>query len=475
MKIPPFAFHLGWLLSLQCLLQSNCSVNASGLPAAQRAWVQKGERHNRNGWVYLHIEGTPRERGFQQGFLLAQEIAEALRVTREGWRHDSGMEWSWLLGKSRRIINPRVDPENMTEIEGIAEGARAAGCMTSRDELVAYNAIIDLAGYWWPGEKKKHDYNSPNPPKESCSSFIAVGSATADGGVVLGHNTMSGFVDASYYVIADVIPAKGHRILMQTQPGWVHSGTDFFITDAGLVVSETTIGGFHGFKERATPEFVRMRRAAQDASSVEQWCEIMKAGNNGGYANAWLIGDVNKNEIACLELGLKHVGFEKRSDGFFIGSNVAEDLKILRLETDTEDTNIRLSSVARRVRWKELMKQYRGKIDLELAKKFEADHFDTFLKKDFPGRRTLCSHGDQDDLMQAPGVPFFPGGTCDAKVVDSKLAKEMAFAARWGSACGTAFDAAAFLDEHPQFDWMKDWLKSRPSQPWTVFRAGEKD
>jgi len=474
MKTFRLSLPSAWLISIQCFLTSIYPARASELTATQRAWLEKGERHDKHGWVYLHIEGGPRERGFQHGYLLAKEIAEALRVTRQGWGHESGMEWTWLIAKSRQIINPKVDAENMAEIDAIAEGVRAAGFKTSRDELVAYNAIIDLAGYWWPGEKKRHDYNSPNPPKQACSSFIAVGSATADGGVVLGHNTMSGFVDATYYVIADVVPAKGHRILMQTQPGWVHSGTDFFITDAGLVGSETTIGGFHGFKERAIPEFVRMRRATQDASTLEQWCDIMKVGNNGGYANAWLIGDVNRNEIACLELGLKHVAFEKKRDGFFVSSNVAEDLKILRLETDADDTDVRSSGVARRVRWKELMKQYTGKLDLELAKKFEADHYDSYLKKENPGRRTLCSHGDRDDLMNSAGVPFFPGGTCDAKVVDSKLAKEMAFAARWGSACGMPFDAVAFLDDHPQFDWMKDLLKSRPSQPWTVFRAGEK-
>ena len=318
------------------------------------------------------------------------------------------------------------------------------------------------------GRKKKWDYNSPDRPKESCSSFIAVGSATAAGDVVLGHNTMSGYVDAFYNVVLDIAPAKGHRILMQTQPGWVHSGTDFFITDAGLVGSETTIGGFHGFKEKAVPEFVRMRRATQDASNIEEWCQIMKKGNNGGYANAWLLGDVNKNEIACLELGLKYVAFEKKRDGFFASSNVAEDRRILRLETDTEETDIRVSGVARRVRWKELMRRYAGKINLESAKAFEADHYDSYYKKDRPGGRSLCSHGDLDDRMNAPGIPFSPGGTCDGKVVDSKLAKEMSFSARWGSACGTAFDADKFLAEHPQFDWMKGLLPSRPSQPWTV-------
>jgi hypothetical protein len=60
----------------------------------------------------------------------------------------------------------------------------------------------------------------------------------------------------------------------------------------------------------------------------------------------------------------------------------------------------------------------------------------------------------------------------DGKVVDARMAKEMSFAARWGSSCGMAFDAPAFLAAHPQLDWMKDILKSRPSRPWVVFRAG---
>jgi hypothetical protein len=54
------------------------------------------------------------------------------------------------------------------------------------------------------------------------------------------------------------------------------------------------------------------------------------------------------------------------------------------------------------------------------------------------------------------------------------MAKQMSFAARWGSACGAPFDAVKFLEQHPQFDWMAGIVKSRPSQPWTEFRAGEK-
>jgi hypothetical protein len=53
------------------------------------------------------------------------------------------------------------------------------------------------------------------------------------------------------------------------------------------------------------------------------------------------------------------------------------------------------------------------------------------------------------------------------------MAKQMSFVARWGSACGTPFDAKAFLEKHQQFDWMNGLLVDRPAQPWTLFKSGE--
>jgi hypothetical protein len=444
------------------------------LAEEQQSWLSHANRHEKHGWVYLHIEGEPRERGFQHGYLLAKEIRETLHETKAIWEYGSGMEWTWLVDKSKTILAPKVDAENLAEIDGIVEGARAAGLATSRHEVIALNGIMELDWYWWPKEKEKVDKDAKAETKQSCSAFIATGSATADHGVVLGHNSMDGYEQPFCNVILDVQPAKGHRILMQTTPGWIHSGTDFFVTDAGLVGAETTITGFKGFDTKGIPEFARMRRATQDASTIDGWCAIMKKGNNGAYANAWLLGDVNTREIARFELGLKYFHVDKKKDGCFTGSNLAENVKILRLETNADETDIRRSPVARRVRWKQLMQQYAGKIDLERAKAFVADHYDAYRKRNKPGYRTMCAHSDLDS-QSLGGGPFSPSGTLDGKVVDTKMAKEMSFAARWGSACGTAFDAEKFLDAHPQFDWMHGLLKSRPSEPWTEFRAGERE
>ena len=451
-------------------LQSQTTVQLS---ENQRNLLAKANRHEKSGWIYLHIEGTPRERGFQHGYLMANEIKENLRLLSSRWYYETAMEWAWYVEQAGKILSPKVDSENLEEIDGIEEGLKVAGVVTSRDELVALNGYAELMGYWWPTVKDSVHSHQKDHPKESCSSFIATGSMTADGKIVLGHNTMDMYYNPLCNIIMDILPDKGHRVLMQAVAGLVHSETDFFVTDAGLVGSETTIGNFIPFDPKGAPEFSRMRHATQYASNIDEWCDIMKKDNNGGYANAWLIGDINTNEIARLELGLKYIGFEKKKDGFFIGSNVAEDLKILRFETRHDETNIKYSSIARRVRWKQLMKENAGKIDVKLAKAFEADHYDSYLKKNNPGGRTLCGHWETDAQPFGPSEPFSPEGTIDGKVVDATMARQMSFVARWGSACGKAFDGEKFLEQHPQYEWLTGMLKSRPTQPWTTFKAGE--
>jgi hypothetical protein len=120
------------------------------------------------------------------------------------------------------------------------------------------------------------------------------------------------------------------------------------------------------------------------------------------------------------------------------------------------------------------MKKYSGKIDLVKGESFLADHFDTYLMKEIPGSRTICGHFDIDPETSGISEPFRPFGACDGKIVDSKMAKNMSFMARWGSSCGMPFDAKKYLEEHLQYDWITGILKDRPSQPWTEFRAGER-
>ena len=56
----------------------------------------------------------------------------------------------------------------------------------------------------------------------------------------------------------------------------------------------------------------------------------------------------------------------------------------------------------------------------------------------------MCALGI-DPQLSGEDNPFSPEGTVDGKVVDSRMAKQMSFVARWGAACGTGFDAKKFL------------------------------
>ena len=277
-------------------------------------------------------------------------------------------------------------------------------------------------------------------------------------------------------MILDLQPAKGHRILMQTEPGWIHSGTDFFVTDAGLVGAETTIGGFNGFDEKGIPEFVRMRRATQDASSIDGWCTIMKKGNNGGYANAWLLGE------------RQHPGDRAARARFEVCPSGEEKGGLLyRLQRRRRPQDPAVRDQSARDRYPPFLRcpagsleaahgaEYAGKIDLEQAKAFEADHFDCYLQKDRPGGRCLCGHDDLDLETYSMRIPFMPMGTIDGKVVDARMAKRMSFAARWGPRAVPPLTRKHFSQPHPQFDWMRGILKSRPSRPWTEFREAKED
>ena len=457
------------LLMGGCAAQTAAPVRTGGVTAQEGIWLAKACRCEKNGWIYLHIEGAPFERGFQRGYLTADEIDAFFETLRHTQRFETAKDLDYFVRQSAKLFRGKVSPEYVQEMQGIVAGMRAKGKDVTYDEVLFMNGSIDILWYWWP---KKKEAMGPG-----CSAFIATGSATADGKIVMAHNTWSDYIAGRFNnLIVDLVPDQGHRILMQSYGPAIYSTTDFFLTSAGLVGTETTIGGFQGFDPHGTPVFERARKAMQYADTIDEWARIMVEHNSGAYANSWLLGDIKTNEIACLELGLKHHSLVKKKTGCLYGSNVTDNLEILRNETkDSPYEDVRDCAVARRERWKQLMKQHSGKIDVELAKRMLADHYDMYLQKENPSHRTICGHCDLDD-GRVPGdslSAFYPSGALDGKVVDSQMAQQWQFWAKWGSSCDRSFSAKDFLAQHTQYDWMEGYLKDLPAEPWTIFPLSE--
>src|SRR5208337_4909295 len=262
---------------------------------------------------------------------------------------------------------------------------------------VALNGDIELSNYYLPTVNKAE--GKPNPPAAvapgKCSAFIATGSATKDGKIVIAHSNWSSYAEGERWtVVFDIVPTSGQHLLMDGLPGVITSADDFGVNASGLMITETTITQFEGWNSDGKPEFMRSRKALQYANSIDDYVRIMKDGNNGGYANDWLIGDRKTGEIAYLELGLKNTPLWRTKDGYFVSSNFARDPKLIHDETTFDPNDASSSPNARHSRAEEIMQQSRGKVDVALAEQFLSDHFDSFEKKEQANERSLCGHVD---------------------------------------------------------------------------------
>ena len=459
------------LLAALALVAANVRVYPQEVKADARL---KGafRKPPQNGWIFIHLQGAPFEVGFQHGYLLAPEIQDAVNVQILEATHGGKHDWKFYREAARTMMWPRIEPEYREELRGITEGLREHGVNLDLWDIVALNGMCE-----WEYYVKEYDRqhriagHGGHAVPEHCSAFVATGSYTKDGKVIMAHNDWTGYLEgARSIIIFDIVPANGQRILMDGYPGLIHSSDDFGINAAGIMITETTISQFSGYDPDGIPEFVRARKAMQYATSIDEFATIMKEGNNGGYANTWLVADRKTNEIASLELGLKNATLLRTADGYFVGSNFPFDPKLVKEETDFNVKDMSNSANARHVRWEQLMAQFKGKIDVEAAQRFLADHYDTYQKKDEPDERSLDGHIDLSSRGSAPWQPPYGiAGAVQNKVADATLAKNMSFTAAAGHACGMNFKAAEHLQQHPEFGWEKTLLRDMDAYPWTTF------
>ena len=441
-----------------------------------------GRRYKKkNGWIRMQIWGNAFERGFAHGHLLSSELANIrstiLPFLVKTFQHIS-YEGYEKVCHDQLYENIRTEyPEFFEEMTGIA-----AGCNLSFDFILAWNAHLSMSNFFKRSEHKHSEFKNKNKKKHSderCSAFIAVGDATETGEIVMAHNTHSDFVSANTFnIILEIDPEKnGKKIKMQTAPGFIASGSDFFLCGSGIIGCETTIGGINykpDFSGKRTPYFCRVRQAMQYADSLDEFVAYMKKGNAGDYACSWLLGHTGGKgqEIMLFELGLKTVNIERKTNGVFYGMNSAISPEIREKETTDLLFWDRLSpSGARNIRFHFLLyEKYYGKINMVNARDILADHYDVSTNEETKGNGlTICRHANLETRIAAsPRGAFYPWGCTDGKVVSSSMAKRGSFLGRWGPTCGHAFSASAFIKQHPKYKKWEPVLPNMPTEPWIV-------
>ena len=368
------------------------AASAGDPPAATVRTFGPAYRYPSAGWIYLHIEGQPYERGYQHGYLMAREIPEYLeRCAASLGAKAEADSWDQLRTTVNALFLRGFDREILEEMKGIAEGASDAGAKwlgrrIDLVDIVVANTTVEL------GELRGAMPMTPTgleglqldaPPYfdrkrdsvlDHCSAFAATGPATRDGKMVIGQVTWWPLTLAEQTnVMLDIKPANGHRLIIQSYPGGIESGTDWYQNDAGVVLTETTIRQ-SPFNIAGTPVAFRAREAIQYGGNVDEVVAQLGTHNNGLYTNEWQIGDAKNNEIAMYELGTARTKLWRSSnndwfggtEGFYWGDNNAKDLQV-RLEYVPDPQGapeyVPYAPHTRDTAWQDLYQKYRGQID----------------------------------------------------------------------------------------------------------------
>lgn len=393
-------------------------------------WQGEGYRFDHRGWIFVHIEGDPYPRGFQHGALLADEIVEyARKLSVQQNEKDPAAGWATLRFQTDALLLRGFDAEQLTEMRGIADGAAHKGATLHGKkvdflDVVTLNSVIDLGQMASALRVTPHALSGQSfafPLEElkipetvhRCSSFAATGPATASGEVVFGQIFMwGGYTGVHWNVLLDIEPSSGRRLVMQTFPGGIHSGADFYINDAGLVIGETTVAQTP-FDPTGTPQSSRIRRAAQYASSIDQVAAILRERNNGMYTNDWPIADVKTGEVAILLLGTRASRLWRSGDaeapfgtpGFLWSNNNARDPEVRReyaVQADDAPFDVAFAPTNRDVAFWRFWEEFRGRIDEQAAVRLWASS------------------------------PVNRPHACDGKITTSAMARELVFLAHHG-------------------------------------------
>ncbi|HEX4130963.1 MAG TPA: C45 family autoproteolytic acyltransferase/hydrolase [Pirellulales bacterium] len=420
-------------------------------------------RYPQAGWIVLHIEGAPYDRGYQHGRLLWREIVETIGCLAKA-RGPKGPEDAWRLMRSlaNALFLRRYDPEYLEEMRGIADGAAAAGAKFDDRpidlvDIVTINSDIEAEFLEDSLEATANGLEGRRfvePPlgrrrrraDDHCSAFAATAPATADGKIVFGHITMFQLVYVPHYnVWLDVQPKAGHRVVMQSFPGGMMSGLDYYLNDAGLLICETTIEQT-GFDAHGAPVASRIRQAAQHADSIDAAIDILRRANNGLYTNEWLLADINTNEIAMFELGTARSKLWRSSKnqwvadtkGFYWGCNNTKDLEVraeMLPSLAGKPGNLVFHPEDRDRAWLRLFGDSKGRID----------------------------EGFGFQVFSTPPIVGSP--SCDAKFTTTALAKDLKTWALFGPPMGRTWE--------PRPDERDRWSGIRPlvANDWTVLTA----
>ncbi|UCG31711.1 MAG: hypothetical protein JSU68_08580, partial [Phycisphaerales bacterium] len=215
------------------------------------------------GLTVLRVWGTPAERGYAHGYLMAEQIAAVMdQYLKDGPLGEGSIE-RYEKRTLPRLAMMKIDPEHEAEMRGILEGVEARlggpaempilGRPMRYEDIMAANCTGDLS-------------------RSGCSSFAAWGEMTSDGGTIGARNmdwpVIQCLLDTQIILVNVPEPDSGRL-------GWVgitwptYVGVNTGMNAEGLTVATHDAGGYApSISSGFTPYGWMFRRALEEGHAA---------------------------------------------------------------------------------------------------------------------------------------------------------------------------------------------------------------
>ena len=245
----------------------------------------------------IYVSGNPFDRGYEYGYLAAQEIAGVLNWAYNILGKAMGVPGKILRQKFTSIAKeyePYIPQEYIEEMKGIVAGLNDFQAKHPSEVNLGYNVTyLDIMVI-----NTFVDF--------SCTGAVISGNLTVDGNPILG-TTIDASPLAPYFIYVVENPEKGHEIAYFTAAGSLFQNG---FNDVGLGMIEHHIYGWKGVV--GMPEMIRDRYVLQYADNVSQaiqmFQELLKKYGFSGYGDDVSLSDRYGN-IAKLEVTPYKIGY----------------------------------------------------------------------------------------------------------------------------------------------------------------------
>ncbi|MFX1494155.1 MAG: C45 family autoproteolytic acyltransferase/hydrolase [Promethearchaeota archaeon] len=344
---------------------------------------------------FIKIEGTPAERGFQQGNQLKDKIHNMFDIVFHSKMFSevtskliplSIVKFALGIMGKKNIKKPlqQLLPNQFEKMMALSKGAEIRRGIT-------YGAhFIEIMS----GDPKSI---YKNPPIHACSMIFALPEATSDNSMIFGRNYDFPNVLQPFQVVREEIPENGYRNINFTQ--YPLTGCHMGMNEKGLAIGYNYGRSWKknplDFRLKGVPGTLLVQEVLETCAETQEAVDFIVKFT--GRANGCHYGLIDVTGDTCvIETTSTRHAIRRPENNILAHTNhyQTKELKnanlpeYVRFKMDDMDISPIESPIRRYNREMELLTKYNGQITMDIIKKILIDH-DNREPDDF----TVCTHG----------------------------------------------------------------------------------